>query len=958
MSWKFELWDQPEYASGANRVAFVDAWSRATMNLSVDGNDTLQVTAPYDAQWLTQIRPRQVIKVTDELDRITEWRIIRVLDGRGSGDAITEIEAESLLSELSRPIVLRQNAGGSVEFAFNLYDVSASDIIDELIVPRLTAEGFGHFVKGTITPTQTLSFAFERYSSLELLTEMAGRLGAERWVERDDVAGNYKINIGTRGAGEPTVRTSFSRGNLQSYIRDRDSLTVSTVTIPAGKIVDGAANRESLGFAAWTVVSTTGSTVRLRDPNFLEDPIAYDDQLNGYYAIRPIDGAIIEVTDSSVVPQQVVLDTIPRGAEYVGSYVGATGAGTISMSYPTGLASGDVIIAGVAATDTSSVGAISAPTGWALATSYATGSGSNFGRLSVYHITRGGSNPTGTFTATGTTLSYRNDVVRNVAATGVIADAAATGVTGTGSLLSFATLTSTGTGTYQIGYRLLDGETFETYAKRMLKGPNSTIEQTFNLGSSVYGITANIGIAGTGYAFSVGEQVQFVASSSGSLAYSLSNPTGVSTYGRVIGTVNDDELRGERNWLRYGAFPDWTSQLVAPGFAVDPTPTFSLRRAKSSSLREIYSATVTNTVATGGLYEIEVSGLGTSQLVSHGDLLKEADGTLNSVVEGLGVNLFTGIQTMTVKNAIATGPIFIGGPDTNGVIYSNSHDLPAGSELLVDPSVRVKYFPGVETLWASVGFTAWASTTGIVTAPTGLLEVFVDTGEGRVTNDSNSFVWRPTTFVTGGSIATQEGVLRVRTSLTTESDVTMGVKLNTATGQPDYFTTIRWMQLHLGTDSQVPSVFGSHGNRIWTRGNQHLSVFGDVPTTYQVALIDLVRGQKEGLAIADDGIALGGTVRLVDSEIGELDLRIVELRLNANDPYDSTVTLANLPPRLAKIARRAKFAPPARPDPTPNTSKPADEVPPPPQPVIIAPDIGVTTPATIKLVGNIWSIYS
>lgn len=96
----------------------------------------------------------------------------------------------------------------------------------------------------------------------------------------------------------------------------------------------------------------------------------------------------------------------------------------------------------------------------------------------------------------------------------------------------------------------------------------------------------------------------------------------------------------------------------------------------------------------------------------------------------------------------------------------------------------------------------------------------------------------------------------------------------------------------------------------------------------------------------------------MDDQLGQVDLRIVELRLDAVNPYNSEVTLATIPPRLAKIAQRARFARPTRPDPTPSVEKTAAEQPTAPLPTVLAPEIGVTEPAEIKLVGATWSIYS
>ena len=963
MSWRLELWDDPEYASGAARLAFVDVWARANMKLSVDGTDTLSIVAPYDAEWLKTAQPRHVLKVTDELDRVTEWRIIRIFDGRGNDEAITQIECEGLLADLSRPLVVQQAAGGAPNFAFNVYDVTATQLFDEFITARLTAEGLSHYVKGTLSSTETMTFAFERYSVLELINEINNRTATERWIERDDVAGNYKVNIGTRGASEPTVRTAFNRGNLQSYIRDRDSLTVSTVTIPTGKKVDGAANKSTLGFNAWDIVSVTGTTLELADPAGGDGPIAFDDQLNSLYALRPVDGGAIDITDSSATGQTITVAAWPRGAVEGNNRI-FNGFGAVSIIEPTGTTTGDIIVATVWATSGVGIPTITAPAGWTTGGTYATGSGSNFGRTSVLYLTRGASAPTGQFTATGAGIAGVLNTVKNVSSTGAIVDVAVTGVLGPDTSVSAPTLSTSGIGTLQLSYTKLTGlSLIENFVR--LAGPSVSIVSTRDLQSRAFGIATNIAIAGTGYGWATGEQVQIVADQQASMAYELTNPTGVANYGRIVGTVDDEELREERNWFRFGTFRNWTSGDLAPGISFNSAPGVSMRRVTSSSIKQIYSGTVTSVTATGGYYEIQMGGLPLGLTPSYGDLMQTSSGGQTYVRESLNIPLTSGGEyTMVVQDNLSTGPALIGGPSTDGSIFTYSHMLYKARTIKNTDPIRVKYVPGYETLWASVGFTAWADVTSTGTVATGVIQnsitqLGVNFGSNVTTlSDFPGFSFLPTDWTIGGQIASFDAVHRASVNLTQDVDIEILFSAGSATGSYNYFANVRWMQLHLGTDSQVPPIYGSHGNRIWQRGNQHLRVFGTPPTTYQVALIDLVRGEKAGLAIADDGIALGGKIRLVDADIGEVDLRIVELRLNAENPYDSTVTLATIPPRLAKIARRARFAPPTRPDPTPPTEKPAAEQPGAPLPVILAPEVGVTTPATIKLVGDVWSLYA
>ena len=970
-SWKIELWDDPEYASGATRLAMVDAWATARMKTAIDGTDVLNIIAPWDADWLRTAQPRHVLKVTDELGRVSEWRIIRILDGRGGGEAETGIEAESLLTELARPLVLRAQSGGAVSFSFNVYDSTATQIFTQFINPRLTAEGLGHFVFDTVSNTTPLTFAWERYSCLELITEVADRLQLERWVERDDANTRYLIKLGTRGAGEPTVRTSFGRGNLQSYQRDQDSLTVSTVTIPTGKKVDGGAEKSTLGFAAWRVTSVTGTTLTLEDPGGGDGPIAFDDQLNGLYALRPSDLAVIDVTDSSSTGQTVTLANVPQAATYGGAGTAIDSVGTTAtFNLPTGSATGDIIFAAIIGTAT---GTVTGPSGWTeiLNVSAPAPTGRTYGtRFWAGYIVH----PTGT-PATAVTFSpsayYDGQAFR-------ITDASSTGLvilsTGASSQTgnpSKPPLVATGAGTLQLyaaGNHNTDSVSTTNFGSDYQTiPPGQSYEATLPVepSSGYVSYTAGVAVAGTGIGITAGEHIQFLGTSSGTLAYELTSPTGVANYGRVVGTVDDDELRGERNWIANGLFTTWpTGSNVPPGFTVDPTPTYSTRRNPNNQFTIIESGTITSsTSVTGSIDRITIAGLTPNKTLGQGDLVRTTGGSIRTVLLMESASTTTGgTYQVLVDGSMSTGAVVVAAPPTNGSAYTNAIGLYDQSDLDVDP-VRVKYIPGFSRLWASIGVTMWESD-GSASSATGNwanLRLTADnvysTGSEVINQPVAGLNLPASTFVTGGSIESIDQVVRATTVLTEDIDATLEWTNVNLSGRADTHA-VRWVQLHLGPDSQVPPIYGSHGTRIWQRGNQHLRRFGVPPATYRVQLLDLVRGAEKGLAIADDGIALGGTVRLIDSDIGEIDLRIVELRLDAENPYNSEVTLANIPPRLMKIARRQRFAPPTRPDPTPPVLKPVDEEPTAPEPTILAPEIGVVSPETIKLVGDTWSVYA
>jgi hypothetical protein len=301
--------------------------------------------------------------------------------------------------------------------------------------------------------------------------------------------------------------------------------------------------------------------------------------------------------------------------------------------------------------------------------------------------------------------------------------------------------------------------------------------------------------------------------------------------------------------------------------------------------------------------------------------------------------------------------VFVGKPNTLGSRFANSLAIVDGTGWAESPPIRLRYIPGYGQVWFAAGQTYYHNN-----APLGTVTISTRTGVLQLIGTSGSvnaasFTMPPVNWASGVELPYYD--VTYRGTATISADTTVSVRVTSqAASLGRARNMIRWVSVTLGPDSQVPPIDGSHGNRIWQRANQQLRLFSTPPTTYSVRLIDLVRARTPGLSDADDQIALGGAVKLIDPQVGEIDLRIVELRLDAANPYLSTVTLASIPPRLAKLAVRDKYAPPIRPDPTPPIQKPIAEQPTAPVVTILAPEIGVTSPAPITLVQGTWSIYS
>jgi hypothetical protein len=306
-----QVWDDLEAAGGSIVIPQVLYYQAGTAVKRIDNNDTLTVVAPRDTWWRSTLAIRQVVRVTDPINVVTEWRISQIVDGRGfDEEPLVTITAEPILLDLTNVMIQHLQSGGITAYDLGGVQQTIAEYIDSYVLDSLADVGQTYWQRGTVADTAGLyDIAWPGYTCLELLQDLTSRAnngqGADLWVSRDGGSG-IDINIGDRGASATTVRAEFDRG-LSSVIRTQSLQELVTVVLPRGGRVAGAIDLATCAMSAWEVTALDADTpstgtdrVTVVDPsdNTL-GPLAYDDQVNGNYILEP-DATLTEITDSQL----------------------------------------------------------------------------------------------------------------------------------------------------------------------------------------------------------------------------------------------------------------------------------------------------------------------------------------------------------------------------------------------------------------------------------------------------------------------------------------------------------------------------------------------------------------------------------------------------------------------------------------------------------------------------------
>ncbi|HYD52609.1 MAG TPA: hypothetical protein VEA99_08280 [Gemmatimonadaceae bacterium] len=284
--------DEPRRKPGAVVLArglepVACTWSDAVGSEVGEGALVLRSSDPKLAHALIHNVVRIADMGPDGVVRHYEFRIVGEGERTGSGHVLFRLTPAAHY-DLGR-VRVRVSMGGVASSTFSFLGLTAEAIIDAYVLPALAAEGWTHYVKGTVPDTVPLYFSITRPTCLSLLVQLAAELSGEFWTEDSGTA--YSINLGKRNAAAavPTIEVGV---NADAMERDLDANDQMANRIePFGEVADGEATPTHIGQHSWEIagVTNSGRDVALVDPETGANPVGFDDEYNGMRLVAPLD---------------------------------------------------------------------------------------------------------------------------------------------------------------------------------------------------------------------------------------------------------------------------------------------------------------------------------------------------------------------------------------------------------------------------------------------------------------------------------------------------------------------------------------------------------------------------------------------------------------------------------------------------------------------------------------------
>jgi len=298
---RLEVWSDYEAANGV-RVAF---WApdpvRALEDERLNGDHTLAVALDRTAPaWAETVRERVLRLVTTD-EQILEFRIKELGQAQtGDGQKGAEVTAYAPIHDLAAGIVERRESDGSVRHDFELPGLALAQHL------AVVFDGApSHIELGTVEISDRLDFTYRGYSRLQAIHQMLQQLEkGEIEVERDGPTRFLVHILAARGSTAPKGYFIDNR-NLHGLEHTERGLEAADRVYAFGADVEG--RRHTMAGALWEVTAVAGSDITLAG-----NPIALDDQLNGFYV--EIEGTTTrtQITDS-VRDTDVITVASPAG---------------------------------------------------------------------------------------------------------------------------------------------------------------------------------------------------------------------------------------------------------------------------------------------------------------------------------------------------------------------------------------------------------------------------------------------------------------------------------------------------------------------------------------------------------------------------------------------------------------------------------------------------------------------
>ena len=272
---RLEIWTNYEAGNGTRVDIFPpNDVLGVSERLRTDGRHKLTLKVRRDTAIWASVLDRSVFRVVDA--SYTEWRASRIIE---SDDAkagkIAEIQCDAVMQELRDGIVESIITGGDI-----LYSQEVSGTPTELITDHVLTAAISYFALGTIDPTDEQQLTLNWDSPLSALQQLAKLSGARIDIVRVGTTA-YNINLLVDATPTGLLPELRDTKNIMGVKRTKDVDKMVTRLFPRGEAIDSI--HMTMAEARWRIVSISTLDVVLVDPNSAAGPLAFDDQLNGFY---------------------------------------------------------------------------------------------------------------------------------------------------------------------------------------------------------------------------------------------------------------------------------------------------------------------------------------------------------------------------------------------------------------------------------------------------------------------------------------------------------------------------------------------------------------------------------------------------------------------------------------------------------------------------------------------------
>jgi hypothetical protein len=278
-----ELWSN--YAcAGGSRLAYlgpVIVGGENAISVAVEGDDSMSLSVPNtpEVQDAAAAGVDLVVRITDPVQGVSEWRIDQVTDAVGPDDGRVFLRGASPLAELTDcgPIWEEDTAGIRRYNLGTLVELTPEQIWDEVIQPFLTATGYTWVGKGTFNVTDLLTIECNRQTPRALLNTMAGETDGEFRLRRNGETGYLLDFVARLGASATVVRAEVGR-NLRAIERTGERQDYANVVVAYGDVPTDGFEPATISDNVWEVWDVDAAKVYLRDPSTLENPVFFEGQ--------------------------------------------------------------------------------------------------------------------------------------------------------------------------------------------------------------------------------------------------------------------------------------------------------------------------------------------------------------------------------------------------------------------------------------------------------------------------------------------------------------------------------------------------------------------------------------------------------------------------------------------------------------------------------------------------------